>query len=98
MADERALRVDCRMHGILRAAERDEERIALRADLKACVPRKGLAHQGTMRLQRVLVAVDAQRAQQSRRTFDVAHEEGDGAGGTQGGRGQWLRFARSEYY
>jgi hypothetical protein len=85
VASQRALRVDRRMHGVLRAAERDEQRITLNANFKARVMRKGRPQHRAMRLQRSFVAIDAQRTQQPCRTLDVAHQEGDGAGGTHGG-------------
>ena len=63
--------------GVIRAGEREEERVALRVDL---VPRtEGLAEAAAVLLQRVSVRVRAELGEQARRLLDVGEEEGHGA-------------------
>ena len=63
-----------------RGRERIEERVPLRVDLHAAVPRERLAQQPPVLGERLLVRLRAQLVQQARRTLDVGEEQGDGAG------------------
>ena len=63
-----------------RGRERDEERIALRVDLDAAVPRERVAQDASMLGERLRVLRLAELVQQPRRALDVGEEEGDGAG------------------
>lgn len=74
-----ALRVRGRSHGVLRATEGDEERVALGPDLDAAVLLDGGAYQPMMLLERLGVSV-AELLQEPRRPLDIGEEEGDRSG------------------
>ena len=68
---------------IMRATERDEERIALGVDLDAVVLGEGVTEHVPVRGEHVAVPV-AEAAGELGRPFDVGEEEGDGSGGEAG--------------
>ena len=76
---ERRLPLGGRGKRVGRAGERDEERVALRVDLDAAVPRERVPQQTTVLAQQLDVAVSV-LVQQPRRAFDVREQEGDRAG------------------
>jgi hypothetical protein len=76
---ERALRLLCSRGPIVRALERNEERVALRVDLDAVVAPERLPQQPTMVRQDVDVAV-TELLEESRRALDVGEEQRDGSG------------------
>ena len=75
---ERALSFDRCPHGVLRAREREEERVALRVDLAARRRLEGAAQEPPLVGQHLPVVV-AELLQQARRALDVGEQERDGA-------------------
>jgi hypothetical protein len=65
------------IHRILRATERDEERITLRLNLVPAMCGECLAQNPPVLVKRIAVPV-AQLFQQPRRALDVSEQEGDG--------------------
>ena len=61
--------------------ERDEERVALRVDLDAAVPRERVPQHPPVLGQRLRIPLRAELVQQPRRALDVREQEGDRAGG-----------------
>ena len=82
-AGQRSLGCGGRGNGVVRASERDEERVALRVDLEAVVLDERLTEHAPVRRQHVAVPV-AEAAGELGRPFDVREEEGDGSGGEAG--------------
>jgi hypothetical protein len=76
MCGQRLLRVDSGADGVLRAAKRREERVALRVDLGAVVGCERVANDPLVVGERGRVVV-AQLSEQARRALDVGEEEGD---------------------
>ena len=81
---QRPLRVDGGADGILHAAGRGEEGVALRVDLRAVVLGQGGADDPLVVGERRPVLV-AQLLEHARRALDVGEQEGDGAGRPLGG-------------
>ena len=75
---QRALCSDGCLDGVLRAAERDEERVALRVDLLAARLLEGPAQEPAVRREHVAVGV-AQLPEEDRRALDVGEQKGHGA-------------------
>src|SRR3954447_15216725 len=83
---ERALAGAYRRDRRARAAEDDEEGVALGVDLDPARLAERLAQEPAVRAQHLAVAVTAERLEQARRALDVGEQEGHRARG-QGGRG-----------
>ena len=80
-------------YGIARAAEREEERIALGVDLLAPVLFEGGTHETMMLFQELPVAV-SELVYEPRRSLDVREQEGDRAGRDLGRPGRRERRRR----
>ena len=84
MIGQRDLRVERRAQRLLRAAERDEHRIAGASEIVPCVSGACVAQQRAMLFEHRAVTVGAELGQLLRRTLDVGEQEGDGARGSHG--------------
>ncbi len=73
IGSKRSLSFDGRLHGAARAAERVEERVALRVHLAAAVCSEGHAQQAAVVSQELAVAL-AELLEQDRRALDVGEE------------------------
>ena len=87
---ERALGVDGRIHGLVRASEGKEERVALVVDLLAAVILRGRAKDPPMLGKEVSVPC-TQPLQELRRSLYVGEEQGEGS------RGETCRAHRSHF-
>ncbi len=78
---ESSLGVDRRGDCVARPGEREEERVALRVDLRSAVRAERLAHEAPVVGRHPPVVLVAELLQQARRAFDVGEDERDGAAG-----------------
>jgi hypothetical protein len=74
---QRALRIERRSQRILRAAERDEHRVASSSEIMPGMTGARIAQQRAMRVEQRAIAVRADFTKALRRALDVAEEEGD---------------------
>ena len=68
------------LNGVTGAREHEEEAVALHLDLDPAVEHEGLTQDLSVDRQRVDVAHAPEVLEQSRRSFDVGEQQGDGAG------------------
>ena len=80
-ADEPLLGRNGSSNGIFCARKRDEESVALAVDFITAALFKRLAHKPSVQVQSFRVELRAKLLQGPRRTFDIAEQHGDGAGG-----------------
>ena len=73
-----------RLDRLARARKGEVEAVALHLDLDSPMRRAGVAQEPPVRVERLDVALAAQRLEQLRRALDVGEEEGDCAGGELG--------------
>jgi hypothetical protein len=78
---QRALRIDGGGDRIARAGEREEERVALRVDLRAAPLTEALADETPVVAGDVSVSLVAELLEELGRALDVGEDERDGAAG-----------------
>ncbi len=74
-----------------RGGKREEERVALRVDLRAALLRTRLAHDSSVLGERRRVFLGAELVEKLGRAFDIGEEEGDGACGEIGSHDEIMR-------